>query len=138
LNLAGHTVTVFERDEKPGGLLRYGIPDFKLEKWVIDRRVEIMEKEGVEFNCNTDIGTDVTMNELLRNFNSIILATGSTIPRDLPVKGRDIKGIHFAMQFLKQQNKRVDKPGADLLKERHFPGTEWNDQILATLQKRDS
>src|SRR5215217_4226279 len=82
LNLAGHSVTVFERDDKPGGLLRYGIPDFKLEKWVIDRRVAIMEEEGVVFKCNVNVGTDVSMSELTRDFNSIVLAGGSTIPRD--------------------------------------------------------
>jgi len=132
LNLAGHTVTVFERDDKPGGLLRYGIPDFKLEKWVIDRRVAIMEEEGVEFKCNTNVGADISMNELLRNYNSIVLATGSTVPRDLPVKGRDLNGVHYAMQFLKQQNKRVDDPLVDLLKQRTFPGTTWDKEIKAT------
>lgn len=132
LNLAGHTVTVFERDDKPGGLLRYGIPDFKLEKWVIDRRIDLMKEEGVIFQCNTNVGTDITMHRLLREFNSIVLAGGSTIPRDLPVKGRELKGVYFAMQFLKQQNKRVSDPGLDLLKERGFPGTEWDHEIKAT------
>ncbi|MES2647342.1 MAG: glutamate synthase subunit beta [Bacteroidota bacterium] len=132
LNLAGHSVTVFERDDKPGGLLRYGIPDFKLEKWVIDRRVAILEEEGIVFKCNTNVGTDISMNELVRDFNSIVLAGGSTIPRDLPVKGRNLKGVHFAMQFLKQQNKRVGNPNVNLLGEKTYPGTDWNDEIVAT------
>lgn len=107
LNAAGHSVTVFERDDAPGGLLRYGIPDFKLEKWVIDRRVGVMEEEGVVFKCDTEVGVDIGMSDLLRGYNAIVLAGGSTIPRDLPIPGRDLKGIHFAMDFLKQQNKRV-------------------------------
>jgi len=125
LNKAGHSVTVFERDDKPGGLLRYGIPDFKLEKWVIDRRVKLLEEEGVVFKCNTNVGTDVTSGDLLREFHAVVLAGGSTIPRDLPVKGRDAKGVYFAMQFLKQQNKRVANPDVELLKERGFEGSNW-------------
>ena len=107
LNSAGHSVTVFERDDAAGGLLRYGIPDFKLEKWVIDRRIAILEQEGVEFRCNANVGVDVRINDLLREYHAIVLAGGSTIPRDLPIPGRDLKGVHFAMDFLKQQNKRV-------------------------------
>jgi len=107
LNTAGHVVTVFERDDEPGGLLRYGIPDFKLEKWVVERRVNIMKEEGVEFRCNVNVGVDVGINDLLREYNAIILAGGSTVPRDLEIPGRDLKGIHYAMDFLKQQNKRV-------------------------------
>ncbi len=107
LNLAGHTVTVFERDDKPGGLLRYGIPDFKLEKWVVERRVALMEEEGVIFKCNANVGVDVNISDLLREYNAIVLAGGSTIPRNLDVPGRNFKGVHFAMEFLKQQNKRV-------------------------------
>lgn len=107
LNYAGHQVTVFERDQQPGGLLRYGIPDFKLEKWVIDRRVRLMEAEGVVFKCNAHVGVNVGINDLLREFQAIVLAGGSTIPRDLPIPGRDLKGVHFAMEFLKQQNQRV-------------------------------
>ncbi len=107
LNSAGHAVTVFERDDAAGGLLRYGIPDFKLEKWIIDRRINLMEQEGVIFRCNTNVGEDISINELLRDFHAIVLSGGSTIPRDLPVPGRDFNGIHFAMDFLKQQNKRV-------------------------------
>jgi glutamate synthase (NADPH/NADH) small chain len=107
LNQAGHYVMVFERDDAPGGLLRYGIPDFKLEKWVIDRRIKLLEEEGVVFRCNANVGVDVNINELLREFNVIVLAGGSTIPRDLKIPGRELKGVHYAMDFLKQQNKRL-------------------------------
>jgi glutamate synthase (NADPH) small chain len=107
LNAAGHAVTVFERDDEPGGLLRYGIPDFKLEKWVVARRIKLMEEAGITFKCNAEVGTNVHINDLLREFHAIVLAGGSTIPRDLPVPGRHLKGVHFAMDFLKQQNKRI-------------------------------
>ena len=107
LNYAGHLVTVFERDDAPGGLLRYGIPDFKLEKWVVERRINLMEEEGVVFRCNANVGVNVSINDLLREYHSIVLAGGSTIPRDLPIPGRELKGIYFAMDFLTQQNKRV-------------------------------
>jgi glutamate synthase (NADPH/NADH) small chain len=106
LNYAGHTVTVFERDDKPGGLLRYGIPDFKLEKWVVERRVALLEEEGISFKCNAYVGQNISMNDLLREFNAIVLACGSTVPRALNIPGNDLKGVHFAMEFLKQQNKR--------------------------------
>jgi glutamate synthase (NADPH/NADH) small chain len=106
INYAGHTVTIFERDDAPGGLLRYGIPDFKLEKWVIDRRIKLMEEEGVVFKCSAHVGVNVSMNDLLREYHAIVLAGGSTIPRDLSIPGRKLKGVHFAMEFLKQQNKR--------------------------------
>jgi glutamate synthase (NADPH/NADH) small chain len=118
LNYAGHQVTVFERDDVPGGLLRYGIPDFKLEKWVIDRRVKVMEEEGVTFQCNANVGVNVSVNDLLREYNAIVLAGGSTIPRDLTIPGRQLKGVHYAMDFLKQQNKRVGSrvvEGEDIL-----------------------
>jgi glutamate synthase (NADPH) small chain len=107
LNSAGHSVTIFERDDEPGGLLRYGIPDFKLEKWVIERRINIMKEEGVEIKCNANVGENISINDLLREYHAIILAGGSTIPRDLNIPGRELKGIHFAMDFLKQQNKKV-------------------------------
>ena len=106
LNAAGHSVTVFERDDEPGGLLRYGIPDFKLEKWIVARRIRLMEEAGITFRCNAEVGTSISINDLLREFHAIVLAGGSTIPRDLPVPGRHLKGVHFAMDFLKQQNKR--------------------------------
>ena len=107
LNSAGHTVHVFERDDKPGGLLRYGIPDFKLEKWVIDRRIAVMEAEGIVFYCNIQAGVNKSMNDLLRQYNAIVLACGSTVPRNLSIPGREAEGVHYAMPFLKQQNKRV-------------------------------
>ena len=107
LNYAGHSITVFERDDAPGGLLRYGIPDFKLEKWVVDRRIALMEEEGIVFRCNANVGVDVSINDLLREYHTIVLAGGSTVPRDLKIAGRELKGIHFAMEFLKQQNQRV-------------------------------
>lgn len=105
LNYAGHLVTVFERDDAPGGLLRYGIPDFKLEKWVIDRRVDLLEKEGIVFKCNANVGVNIPVAEILEEYDAVVLSGGSTVPRDLPAKGRELKGVHFAMEFLKQQNK---------------------------------
>lgn len=107
LNYAGHAVTIFERDDAPGGLLRYGIPDFKLEKWVVDRRIKLMEEEGIVFKCLANVGVNVSINDILREYNAIVLAGGSTVPRDLPVPGRELRGVHFAMDFLKQNNKRV-------------------------------
>ena len=106
LNYAGHHVTVFERDDQPGGLLRYGIPDFKLEKWVVDRRIQLLEEEGIIFKCHANVGLNVSVNDLLREYHAIVLAGGSTVPRDLDIPGRDLKGVHFAMDYLKQQNKR--------------------------------
>ncbi len=107
LNYAGHTVTVYERDDKPGGLLRYGIPDFKLEKWVVERRIALMEEEGIVFKCNANVGVNTSVNDLLRECQVVVLAGGSTIPRNLEIPGRELKGVHYAMEFLKQQNKRV-------------------------------
>lgn len=107
LNYAGHLVTVFERDDKPGGLLRYGIPDFKLEKKIIDRRIAVMEEEGITFKCHSNVGVNIHVSDLLREYNAIVLAGGSTVPRDLPVPGRELNGVYFAMQFLKQNNKSV-------------------------------
>jgi len=107
LSKSGHSVTVYERDDRPGGLLRYGIPDFKLEKWVVERRINLMEKDGVVFKCNVEVGKDIAADELVRNNHAVVLAGGSTIPRNLPIPGRELKGIYFAMDFLKQQNKRV-------------------------------
>ncbi|MEO8960393.1 MAG: glutamate synthase subunit beta [Ginsengibacter sp.] len=109
LNSAGHLVTLFERDDKPGGLVRYGIPDFKLEKWVVDRRINMMIEEGVEIKCNANVGVNISITDLLREYHAIVLTGGSTIPRDLEIPGRHLKGIYFAMDFLKQQNKRVSK-----------------------------
>ena len=107
LNYAGHEVTVFERDSKPGGLLRFGIPDFKLEKTVVERRIAVLEEEGIQFICNANVGVNVRVNDIMRDYHAVVLAGGSTIPRDLTIPGRDLKGVHYAMEFLKQQNKRV-------------------------------
>ena len=109
LNTAGHQVKVFERDDLPGGLLRYGIPDFKLEKSVVDRRITLMEEEGIEFICNTEIGKNGSMQEFINAYDAVVLASGSTIPRNLNIPGREVKGVHFAMDFLKQQNKTLHK-----------------------------
>ncbi len=114
LNKAGHWVTVYERADRVGGLLRFGIPDFKLDKSTIDRRVAIMEKEGIEFMTNTNVGDDIKLARLKNDFDAIIIATGSTTPRLIQVKGSDAKGIYPAMEFLSQQNKRV--AGIDLIK----------------------
>ena len=102
---AGHSVTVFEKDDRIGGLLRYGIPDFKMEKWVIDRRLEQMRSEGVEFKTKVHVGKDITAEELRQNFDAICLAGGAIMARDLPVAGRELNGIHLAMDYLTQQNK---------------------------------
>ncbi|WP_074409171.1 MULTISPECIES: glutamate synthase subunit beta [Aquimarina] len=108
LNRVGHLVTVFERDEKVGGLLRYGIPDFKMEKYVIDRRVAILEKEGIVFKTNTHIGKEIKADELKADFDAVVLCTGATVRRDLPVKGSNLNGVVQAMDFLPQNNRRVD------------------------------
>ena len=107
LNYAGHSVTVFERADAIGGLLRYGIPDFKLDKRVLDRRLEVMKAEGVKFVVNTNVGVNYKMKKLKDEFDAILLCGGSTVPRDLPIPGRTHKNIHFAMDFLTQQNQRV-------------------------------
>jgi glutamate synthase (NADPH/NADH) small chain len=119
LNRAGHSVTVFEKADRIGGLLRYGIPDFKMEKWLLDRRIKQMTAEGVEFRTNVHVGHAIPGEELREDFNAILLAGGAEQPRDLPVPGRKLKGIHFAMEFLPQQNRR----GA---------GDQVANQILAT------
>ena len=106
LNRAGHWVTVFERADRIGGLLRYGIPEFKLEKRVLDRRLELLGKEGIRFRVNADVGVNVPVEGLRREFNAILLAGGATLPRDLKVPGRELRGIHFAMEYLSLQNRR--------------------------------
>ncbi|MGI9307375.1 MAG: glutamate synthase subunit beta, partial [Gammaproteobacteria bacterium] len=104
---AGHDVEVFEKNERPGGLLRFGIPDFKMEKYLIDRRISQMEAEGAVFHCNVRIGEDgISAAKLAEKFDAVIVAAGSEHPRDLPVPGRDLQGVHFAMDFLPQQNRR--------------------------------
>ncbi len=105
LNQAGHTVTLFEKDNKPGGLLRYGIPDFKLGKDTIDRRIDLMVKEGVIVKTMVTIGRDITASELEKQFDAICITIGAGHPRDLPIEGRDLTGIHFAMDFLTMQNR---------------------------------
>ncbi len=108
LNKAGHEVQVYERADKPGGLLRYGIPDFKLDKDIIDRRITLMQEAGISFRCNAEVGKTIPASDLA-DFDAIVLAGGSTIPRDLDIPGRHLKGVHYAMDFLKQQNERVGK-----------------------------
>lgn len=123
----GHAVTVFEKADRPGGLLRYGIPDFKLEKKTIDRRIEQMMAEGVVFETNAHVGHNVPVEDLRKEYDAILLSGGSESPRDLKVPGRELDGIHFAMDFLPQQNKRVagdDDIVAD--------PTRWKEPILAT------
>jgi len=106
LNRAGHLVTVFERSDRPGGLMMYGIPDFKLEKWRVWRRIRQMEEEGIEFRCGVNVGKDIPAESLTVEYDAVVLSGGATLGRDLPIPGRDLKGVHFAMDFLPQQNKR--------------------------------
>jgi glutamate synthase (NADPH/NADH) small chain len=108
LNRAGHSVTVFEKSDRIGGLLRYGIPEFKMEKRVLDRRLALMEAEGVVFRPGTNIGRDVPVDRLRADFDAIVLAAGAGHPRDLPVPGRELKGVHFAMEYLTLQNRRCE------------------------------
>lgn len=119
LNRVGHLVTVFEKADRIGGLLRYGIPDFKMEKQVLDRRLDQMTAEGVVFQANAHVGQNVPVEDLRKNFDAILLAGGAESPRDLKVPGRELKGIHFAMDYLPQQNKKI-------------AGDEVAHQILAT------
>ncbi|MFQ5457811.1 MAG: glutamate synthase subunit beta [Myxococcota bacterium] len=107
LRRAGHEITVFEKWDRPGGLLRYGIPDFKMEKDVLDRRLEQMAAEGVRFRTGVHVGTDVEFDDLRKEHDAVILTIGAEKPRDLPVPGRDLAGVHFAMEFLPQQNRRI-------------------------------
>lgn len=105
LNRRGHSVTVFEKNETPGGLLRFGIPDFKLDKSVIDRRVALMEAEGIEFRCGVNVGHDIKATQLLDDYDAVCMAIGAEVPRDLKVEGRELKGVHFALELLQQQNR---------------------------------
>ena len=107
LNKAGHNVTVFERDDKAGGILRYGIPNFKLDKAVLDRRIKIWKKEGIVFKMSVDVGEGYKVSKLKKDFDAIVLAGGSRVPRDLKIPGRELYGIHFAMDYLVQSNKRL-------------------------------
>src|SRR5262245_2428533 len=107
LNKVGHTVTVFERADRIGGLLTYGIPDFKMEKWLVKRRLDLLAEEGIIFKTNANVGFNVSVEEIRANFDALVLAGGATQARDLPVPGRELDGIHFAMDYLPQQNRRV-------------------------------
>jgi glutamate synthase (NADPH/NADH) small chain len=118
LNKAGHEVTVFEKDDRIGGILRYGIPNFKLEKWVIDRRINLMREEGVAFKPDVYVGVDYPAHRLLQDFDAICLAGGSREPRDMKIEGRDLKGIYFAMDYLTQATRRLEGaqyPGDSLI-----------------------
>ncbi|MGH7838237.1 MAG: glutamate synthase subunit beta, partial [Candidatus Binataceae bacterium] len=125
---AGHAVTLYERADRIGGLLRYGIPDFKLEKHLIERRVEQMKAEGVEFVTNCRVGFDLHADELRARYDAVALTVGSTKPRDLPVPGRELGGIHFAMDFLPQQNKR--NAGDEVAPERSITAADKSVVIL--------
>ena len=107
LNKAGHLVTVFERDDRIGGLLMYGIPNPHLDKYIVERRVNLIRESGVEFVTNTEVGKDYPADKLLKEFDAVVICTGSTKPRDLPVAGRELKGVHFAMEFLKANTKSL-------------------------------
>jgi len=107
LNQMGHNVTIFEREDRIGGLLMYGIPNMKLSKDTVDRRVELLRQEGIEFVTNANIGENIDINELRSNFDALTLCIGATLPRDLPIPGRDLKGVHFAMEFLTKNQKRL-------------------------------
>ncbi|MFM1913676.1 MAG: Glutamate synthase [Bacteroidota bacterium] len=131
LNKAGHTVTVYERADQIGGLLRYGIPDFKLDKKVIDRRLEIMKSEGINFVVNTSVGKDITVEELYSQYDAIVVATGSTTPRMIPAPGNDAKGIYPAMEFLSLQNKRVSNRELSL----NHKGIKFEDNELVATGK---
>ncbi|MGE3843727.1 MAG: glutamate synthase subunit beta, partial [Vicinamibacterales bacterium] len=113
LNRAGHLVTVFERSDRIGGLLRYGIPEFKMEKRFLDRRLAVMAAEGVDFKASTTIGVDIGMSDLRNTFDAIVLAAGAGAPRDLPIPGRDLRGVYFAMEYLELQNRRCEGDAID-------------------------
>ena len=127
LNRAGHLVTVLERADRIGGLLRYGIPEFKLEKQYLDRRLELLRAEGIEFQTGCNVGVNVPVDDLKRDYHAIVLAGGATMPRDLQVPGRELAGIHFAMEYLTESNRRcegdpvapIDDPGAITAKDKH-------------------
>ncbi len=113
LNRAGHSVTVYEKADRIGGLLRYGIPEFKMEKRVLDRRLALLEAEGVVFRAGVEVGVDITADDLRRSFDAVLLAGGAGQPRDLTVPGRDLHGVHFAMDYLEQQNRRCQGDALD-------------------------
>lgn len=134
LNKAGHTVTVFERADQIGGLVRYGIPDFKLDKSIIDRRMEVMMAEGITFKTGVNVGIDYKSDRLLADFDAVLLSGGSTVPRDIEIPGRELKGIYPAMEFLSQQNKRVAQDlGKSVDNTKDHRGEKYaNGEILAT------
>ena len=109
LNKAGHNVTVFERDDRIGGLLMYGIPNMKLDKDVVQRRVDLLAEEGIDFKTNIEVGKDITSDELKSSYDAVVIATGATKPRDLDVEGRNLKGVHFAMEFLHANTKKSSR-----------------------------
>jgi glutamate synthase (NADPH/NADH) small chain len=127
LNRAGHTVTVFERADRVGGLMRYGIPEFKMEKRILDRRLQIMEEEGVEFKTNANVGVNVSVDELKGDFDALLLAGGATAPRDLKVPGRELDGVHFAMDYLPLQNKLCE---GDDVSEESFISAEGKNVVI--------
>jgi glutamate synthase (NADPH/NADH) small chain len=132
LNQAGHLVVVFEKDAQIGGMLRYGIPDFKLQKQILDRRLEILKKEGIVFVCGMNVGVDYPVEKLSKDFAAVCLAIGSRIPRDLKIEGRELKGIHFALDYLIQANKRVS--GQNLAADKLIDGStssfdKWFDRL---------
>ena len=127
LNRAGHKVTVYERDNKIGGLLRYGIPDFKMEKNVIDRRLAILEEEGIEFIVNTEIGKDIKAEQLEADYDAVVLCMGATVRRELPIPGADLKGVEQAMDFLPHNNKAVD---GQLEREEKYLATDKNVVVI--------
>jgi len=140
LNKAGHSVTVFEKDEKIGGILRFGIPDFKLEKWLIDRRLAILEKEGIEFITNTNVGARPALT-FKKEFDAVVLACGSRVPRDLKIEGRDLKGIYYAMDYLMQSNRRVagakrSESTSPERPRRNRGGVEWTKEYIDAKGKR--
>ncbi|HEX3512280.1 MAG TPA: glutamate synthase subunit beta [Solirubrobacteraceae bacterium] len=120
LRRAGHRVTLFERDEAIGGLVRFGVPDFKIEKRIVQRRADQLAAEGVEIRCGVDVGSDITVAELRAEYDAVVIATGSRVPRDLPVPGRALPGVHFAMDYLYQRNRWV----ARMLADAGEPGSE--------------
>ena len=127
LNRAGHLVTVFEKSDRIGGLLRYGIPEFKMEKRILDRRLALMETEGVVFRPGVNVGVDVPMSRLQSDFDAILLAGGAEQPRDLPVPGRELKGIHVAMEFLTLQNRRCE---GDEIPDAEFISAKGRDVVI--------
>ncbi|MEQ8957673.1 MAG: glutamate synthase subunit beta, partial [Coleofasciculus sp. C2-GNP5-27] len=127
LNKAGHWITVFERADRPGGLLMYGIPNMKLDKkQVVQRRLDLLEQEGVKFICNTEVGKDFPTENLLKEFDAVVLCTGATKPRNLPIEGRELKGIHFAMDFLTANTKAL----LDNSKHGNFISAEGKDVVI--------